>query len=154
LKVFADNRELSPEENGSGEILVHLPADGQKTELSFVVEDNSGRSTRLSQNVVLLSGTGIDWAYAVPNPIRQGGRLQIEYFLGGDAESLQLSIYDSASALIYKADLAGLAGKNRYDWDLRSLRGNSIANGVYFFRLRAIQQGRSFVKTGKFAVLR
>jgi hypothetical protein len=121
--------------------------------LQLSVSDLSGRNASLNQVVSVLSGEGIDWAYVVPNPVR-GNEMILRYMSSGIAQRVELSIYDASSKRV--AQMEGMAdpGMNDFRWDLFSQRGSSVANGVYFFRLKAWYNDKKYVKTGKFAILR
>ncbi|MEZ4649832.1 MAG: DNRLRE domain-containing protein [Candidatus Eisenbacteria bacterium] len=71
---------------------------------------------------------------ALPNPFRDAVEIRFEL---PRATVVEASIYTAGGQLIRRADVAGVAGGNRWVWDGRTQHGTDAANGVYFLRLRA-----------------
>jgi hypothetical protein len=65
-----------------------------------------------------------------------------------------MKIYDTAGHLVANLSDSFNAANGRANYDLTNRKGKRIANGVYFYKLKATKNGKSFSKTGKFAVLR
>lgn len=78
---------------------------------------------------------------AVVDPRRQGagcGGSIFQYELSAPANRVELLLYTVAGRRVTSIPLPGVAGFNVYCWDGRDSQGHVTANGVYLFRLRAI----------------
>ena len=127
---------------------------GSSRELEIKLADYSGRAAVLKAPVTVIEGRGLGWARAVPNPISGSQSFSIHSFVKGLSGSLWIGIYDSSSALIHSDEQDVEPGRNTWEWDLVSNSGMALANGVYFFKLKLKQADRSYIRQGKFAVLR
>lgn len=130
----------------------HTLKDGNKT-LEIRVSDYSGRNLQVSKLIQISTKTGIDWAYVVPNPVRDSS-LSLHYQLAGPAQLGIIKIYDSSGRRIHQDDLSLQAGRNEWFWETTNKDGIALANGVYFFKMEVLQQGRHFYQRGKFVILR
>jgi hypothetical protein len=94
-------------------------------------------------------GTGtqtLEKVFAYPNPARQG-MVTIRYTLDESSE-VEVSIYDLAGNEVTKASTSGFGGlDNEWIWD-----ASSIAPGVYFCRVQAMQAGKEVVEFCKVAI--
>ena len=91
---------------------------------------------------------------AAPNPVRGSDSFSIHAFVKGGTGSMWIGIYDSSSALIHSDQQEVDLGRNTWEWDLVSDSGAQLANGVYFFKLKLKQQDRTYIRHGKFVLLR
>ncbi|PCJ21176.1 MAG: hypothetical protein COB02_00905 [Candidatus Cloacimonadota bacterium] len=123
-------------------------------DLKVEISDNSGQKSILKKSINILGGEGIKWAQLAPNPIFRFQDLNLRfYILGGDGD-LKISIYDVSSSRVYFDKILALRGLNTYVWDLTNKKGLEISNGVYFMVLRFYQNGNTYIKKLKFAVLK
>ncbi|MDZ7413818.1 MAG: hypothetical protein ONB15_09835, partial [candidate division KSB1 bacterium] len=77
------------------------------------------------------------------------------YVLTAPAEKVEIRIYTLAGRLIRTlAPAPNEAGFNRLHWDGRDEDGDDIANGVYLYKLSAVQEGRQVAVIGKAVVAR
>jgi hypothetical protein len=94
-------------------------------------------------------GTGtqtLERVFAYPNPARQG-RVTIRYSLDESSE-VEVRIYDLAGNEVTRASASGLGGlDNEWIWD-----ASSVAPGVYFCRIQAMQAGKEVVEFCKVAI--
>jgi hypothetical protein len=88
----------------------------------------------------------LEKVFAYPNPARRGP-VTIRYSLD-ESSQVELSIYDLAGNEIIKASATGIGGlDNEWIWD-----ASSIAPGVYFCRVQAMQAGKEVVEFCKVAI--
>jgi hypothetical protein len=119
-------------------------------------------ATYLWQTRARMGGVVGDWSEAVsfsthsaavrydleanyPNPFNPSTTIA---FSVPDAAHVDLEIYDLTGTLVWRKTLTGLAaGRHTEVWYARNSRGNPVASGVYFYRLRAegFQQTRKMV---------
>ena len=154
LRLDLDGEELiwSYDGNGLKFEVPQLSASGKRS-LNVFVNDNSGRNMQISRTVQVLSGTGINWAHIVPNPIR-GSSAALHYFLAGPIRSGFVKVYDSSGARVYQEELNSNPGRNQWNWELINSDGEELSNGVYFFKLDVRQNSREVRRKGKFVILR
>ncbi|MCJ8345312.1 hypothetical protein MJH12_07215, partial [bacterium] len=135
-------------------LLIRFPnEDLLNKSLKVELEDNSGQKSILKKSISILGGEGIKWAQLAPNPIFRHQDINLRYFILGVSGEMKISIYDSSSSRVYHQKTEALRGLNTYSWDLTNSYGLEISNGVYFMILRFTQNGKSYVKRLKFAVL-
>jgi len=152
LKVQLGERELSAKIL-DGEVWVDLRAGSDEQELGLSVEDRSGLRASMQRNIQVIKGWGIRSAQMVPNPVRSGQQVHLNYFVEGVASRVTARIYDASGSLLKTLEGPAEPGRNRLDWDLTTRRGDFLRNGVYFFRLSLEGSGRRAMRSGKFAVL-
>ncbi len=81
------------------------------------------------------------------------------YALTQPAESVTVRVYTSAGRLVKTIDDAPAErGKNEYRWDGRSDDGETLSNGVYFYKFRMeswhFDQKEAQERLGKLVILR
>ncbi|HDQ45920.1 MAG TPA: hypothetical protein ENN17_10565, partial [bacterium] len=89
-----------------------------------------------------------------PNPFRR--ETVFVYVLTDAADQASLKIYTVSGRMIRAFEDAGMGAPDYHEivWDGTDAWGDEVANGVYFFRLRARQDGRMEEITGKIAKVR
>ena len=89
-----------------------------------------------------------------PNPFRR--ETVFVYVLTDAAERISLKIYTVAGRLIRTIEDPDMGGADYHEvvWDGRDAWGEEVANGVYFFRLKAEGNRKMREVTGKIARLR
>lgn len=156
LKVDGESVDFNFLEQGSLELNWNpgnVRSLSEEGVLEVQVADNAGRLASISKAVQILQGTGVRWMTASPNPVR-GSNCRIDYFLEGVADSVSLSVYDSAGRRVVSLDGSTNPGRQSIDWSLSNSRGIELSNGVYFLKLNVRQNDRNFVKRSKLAILR
>ncbi len=140
------------EADGSFKYRHRLPLAKGRHELEYRVKDYAGnelsKTLRFSATVFEL-----EEFTPYPSPAR-GNRITFQYKFGLQPDSVDMKIYDTAGHLVKNISDEFNLASGRAVYDLTNRRGRRIANGVYFYRLKATRNGKSFSKTGKFAVLR
>jgi hypothetical protein len=87
-----------------------------------------------------------------PNPFNPMTTIRFDLPKGA---SVRLKVYDILGREV-KTLVEGDFGPGRYEfeWDGRDVFGNMLSSGVYFYRLEAFGEGKSFVETKKMVLLR
>ena len=154
LRIFLDGVNLRWSKRNE-ELFLDIPGSmsGGEKILEVAVSDRSGRNLQVSKAVQVFSGTGVKWAYVVPNPVRDV-TMNLNYYLEGSVQSGIVKIYDVSGRRVYQEDLNTVPGNNRWIWDLSNSDGIDVSNGVYFFKIEVIQQGKRYSHRGKFVLLR
>ncbi len=160
--MLPDGRELEPSSVGEGGTVSWRLSASAASALSAAsslgtrvrVADRAGNSAVLPLAVSKGPLLVISEAVAYPNPA--SSRLWIRYRLSSAASSVYVKIYDAAGRRIRMLTGAPSgAGAWKVGWDLRDSRGRLVSNGVYFFKVCAVDPGGRLVsRKGKIAVLR
>ena len=88
-----------------------------------------------------------------PNPLKR--ETTFTYQLSLDADETSITIYTtSGRAVNVLRAVSGNEGYNEVMWDARDADGVLLANGVYFYRIRAVAGEQTAQTLGRLAVLR
>ena len=130
--------------------------------VTFSAYDCSGNPAARSMSFEVIDSYGIDQMGNYPNPFDE--ETVITYRLTGPvhAEEISLKIYTVSGRLIRSwrdfLDEYGLPGTQLdhhvISWDGRDDDGHPLANGVYFYKIRARWEERTVERIGKMAILR
>ncbi len=158
-KVIIDNEDNKDRISLQGNELrfdskwfANIPAGNHNIDLRLV--DGIGNTREYSSSFLAPGPLDISSISVYPNPATDfvNIRYSVQTAL---CKSVTLSIFDVSGRKIYRESISTTLGINDFYWDLRSLRGDLVSNGVYYYRLRAINTtGEEVEKTGKIAVLR
>ncbi len=73
---------------------------------------------------------------ARPNPF--GGRTRVTYAIPEDGVRVAIRVFDVSGRLVKTlAEGVGTAGRHTVEWNGRDENGNTVASGVYFYRMNA-----------------
>ena len=114
-------------------------------DLYLTVSDSFREKTHVKTSFSTSSSTNlsIENVLAYPNPMRDGGYFT---FVLSDDANVTISIYTITGRRIYNKRFDDLRGRNQYHqipWDGRDADGHRIANGTYFYTIRATpREGR------------
>jgi hypothetical protein len=138
--------------NGSFKYKHSVPLSKGKHELAYSISDYAGNqlSKTLRFDAVLFE---LEEFTPYPSPAR-GNKITFQYKFGLAPDSVSMRIYDTAGHLVANISDAFDKANGRADYNLLNRKGKRIANGVYFYKMKVTKNGKSFSKTGKFAVLR
>ena len=134
--------------------LVYRPelSDGSHV-LEIIVWDAIGNSIYHRDQFQVISKFKLLNVMNYPNPFTQ--ETDFTYVLTQPATEVSLSIFTVAGRLIQKFNyLPGNSGFNCFHWDGRDADGDSIANGVYLYRIVARQGQKKAAKISKFIIMR
>ena len=88
-----------------------------------------------------------------PNPLKR--ETTFTYQLSLDADEASITIYTTSGRVVQVLkEISGNEGYNEVMWDARDADGVLLANGVYFYRIRAVAGERTTQTLGRLAVLR
>ena len=92
-------------------------------------------------------------AHNYPNPLKR--ETTFTYQLSLDADEVSITIYTTSGRKIkVLTDASGNEGYNESVWDARDDDGVLLANGVYFYKIRAVAGEQTAQLLGRLAVLR
>jgi len=117
--------------------------------------DNTGISDSISVQFEVSGVFGIEWAINYPNPFQK--TTTIAYLLTDVADNfVECKVFTVSGRLIrtVREVERAVANYREITWDGRDERGNEVANGVYFARLRAKQGKQQVEKIVKLAKVR
>ena len=88
-----------------------------------------------------------------PNPLKR--ETTFTYQLSLDADETSITIYTTSGRVVQVLkEVSGNEGYNEVMWDARDADGVLLANGVYFYRIRAVAGEQTTQTLGRLAVLR
>ena len=92
-------------------------------------------------------------AHNYPNPLKR--ETTFTYLLSLDADEVSITIYTISGRIVnVLKEVAGNEGYNEVMWEARDADGILLANGVYFYRIRAVAGEQTAQTLGRLAVLR
>lgn len=92
-------------------------------------------------------------AHNYPNPLKR--ETTFTYQLSLDADEVSITIYTTSGRKVKTLrEVSGNEGYNESVWDARDDDGVLLANGVYFYRIRAVAGEQTSQLLGRLAVLR
>ena len=121
-------------------------ADGQ-LEL-FDLAGNKSLSKAIN---IALQGTPQAQVYVYPNPARQ--ILNYEIRTNFIPKAAEMYVYDSAGDRVYSESLDMNTMREKYQWPLINTSDDIVSRGVYFLRIKLVEESRTLKKTMKVVVL-
>ncbi len=95
----------------------------------------------------------ISEVYNYPNPLKR--KTTFTYQLTLDADEVKITIYTSAGRRIQVLkDVSGKEGYNEVAWNAQDAEGTPLANGVYFYKIRAVLEDKKVESIHRLAVIR
>ncbi|MDP7422433.1 MAG: hypothetical protein QGH40_11165, partial [bacterium] len=165
IKVMINGRKVKHSFETAGNHISFKPAhplaEGDH-ELAVELSDKAGNS--LGKVLVPLQSPGqfrFDSLKNYPNPVNpQMNDVTISYIFNQNTSRIDIDIFDITGDLVRSFQdatqpaAAGVVGDE--DWDCTNDFGEAVANGVYIYRIKAINAAgdSSSERTGKIAVLR
>ncbi|MCG9128283.1 T9SS type A sorting domain-containing protein [Candidatus Poribacteria bacterium] len=88
-----------------------------------------------------------------PNPLKK--ETTFTYILSLEADEVQITIYTASGRRIQVLkDISMKEGYNEVEWNAQDAEGNPLANGVYFYKIRAVLEDEIVESIHKLAVIR
>ncbi len=88
-----------------------------------------------------------------PNPLKR--KTTFTYQLSLDADVVKITVYTSSGRRIrVLKDVSGNEGHNEVTWNAQDAEGNALANGVYFYKIRAELDDTQVESIHKLSVIR
>ena len=92
-----------------------------------------------------------------PNPLRLSGKIMtFAYRLSASqiADSVKLEIFTPAGALVYTDIHQNVLSQGKFEWHGTNLNGESIASGIYIYRISANQSALQVQEIGRLAIVK
>lgn len=95
----------------------------------------------------------ISEVYNYPNPLKR--KTTFTYQLTLDADEVQITIYTASGRRIQVLkDVSAKEGYNEVAWNAQDAEGTPLANGVYFYKVRAVLNDKKIESVHRLAVIR
>lgn len=95
----------------------------------------------------------ISEVYNYPNPLKR--KTTFTYQLALEADEVKITIYTSAGRRIQVLkDVSAKEGYNEVTWNAQDAEGFPLANGVYFYKIRAVLDDKKVESIHRLAVIR
>ncbi len=95
----------------------------------------------------------ISQVYNFPNPLKR--KTTFTYQLSLDADEVKITIYTASGRRIHELkDVSAKEGYNEATWNAEDAEGIPLANGVYFYKIRAVLDDEKSESIHKLAVIR
>ncbi len=95
----------------------------------------------------------ISEVYNYPNPLKR--KTTFTYQLTLDADEVQITIYTASGRRIQVLkDVSAKEGYNEVAWNAQDAEGTPLANGVYFYKVRAVLDNKKTESVHRLAVIR
>lgn len=122
-------------------------------QIEVFARDESGNLNYFEQEFQVSSRFRLTEVLNYPNPFQN--ETAFTYILTQDADEVRLKIYTVAGRLIHEADfLPARVGFNQFQWNARDFDGDTLANGVYLYKLIARKDGEQVEVVEKLVVMR
>ncbi len=164
LKISLDDRRVPPESlivpdsvSQNRTLLVMFDVDFNTGSHQIRVEASDihgNQSIKDPMDFQVAGSFALQYLGNHPNPFRR--ETVFVYVLTDIADRASLKIYTVSGRLIRSFEDAGMSAPDYHEllWDGTDTWGDEVANGVYFFRLKASQDDRKEEITGKIAKVR
>lgn len=117
--------------------------------------DNTGLSDTLSATFEVRGEFGIEWAINYPNPFRNATLISyVVTDVTDDFVEIRIFTVSGRHIRTLREVERGVANYREIRWDGRDFKGEEVANGVYFARLKAKYGDQEVEKTIKLAKVR
>ncbi|HEX9653631.1 MAG TPA: interleukin-like EMT inducer domain-containing protein, partial [bacterium] len=121
--------------------------------IEVFARDQSGNLNFFEQEFQVSSSFRVTEVLNYPNPLQN--ETAFTYILTQDADEVRLKIYTVAGRLIQEADfLPARVGFNQFEWNARDFDGDTLANGVYLYKLIARRGEEQVEVVEKLVVMR
>jgi hypothetical protein len=140
---------------GAASALIRPEIEPGDHQLTVYATDNYGNETTHTVEFSVRGDFGIEWAINYPNPFST--QTTIAYVLtGATDEYVEIKIFTVSGRLIrtIQDTERETANYRTLKWNGEDDRGDKVANGVYFARIKATREGQSVEKTIKLAKVR
>jgi len=122
-------------------------------QIEVFARDESGNLNYFEQEFQVSSRFRLTEVLNYPNPFQN--ETAFTYILTQDADEVRLKIYTVAGRLIHETDfLPARVGFNQFQWNARDFDGDTLANGVYLYKLIARRGEEQVEVVEKLVVMR
>jgi len=122
--------------------------------LQYIGSDKDANRDTLTNNVYVSYDFTIRELYNYPNPMQGQTHFTFVLFAADAPESCRIKIYTVAGRLIKDISSPARVGFNQIYWDGRDNDGETMANGIYLYKLILEGSGKTETAIQKLAILR
>lgn len=122
--------------------------------IQYIGTDKEGNRDTLTNNVYVSYDFTIRELYNYPNPMQGQTHFTFVLFAADAPESCRIKIYTVAGRLIKDISSPARVGFNQIYWDGRDNDGETMANGIYLYKLILEGSGKTETAIQKLAILR
>jgi hypothetical protein len=145
--------EVGAEPSLKGYLMVEPTLSKGRHEIEVIAVDQNGNASHLRAEFQVAGRLELRDVVNFPNPFRRG--TDFCYVLTAPASKVEIRVYTLAGRLIKTVrDAPCEVGFNRVHWDGRDEDGDELANGVYLYKITAMDEGREVAAIGKAVVAR
>jgi len=143
--IPAEDKQIMYRTVNDGELYVAVSTLGEYSRNdSYILMINLGEIPDLAE---------LENIKVYPNPVRQYQKLTFEHPQLQLADSSEIKIFNINGRLVYEKLLKGISS-DKFEWNLKNISGNTIANGIYIYLITAERGEQSVSVHGKFAIER
>jgi hypothetical protein len=96
----------------------------------------------------------INYAYNYPNPFNPQDGTTFVYGLTANADDVTITIYTISGRVVRSINVSGELGENEVIWDGNDDNGDSLANGVYVYKIKAVKGSEEKEITKKIVIMK
>ena len=123
-------------------------------QLQYIVTDKDGNKDTLTNNVYISYDFAVRNLFNYPNPMQGDTYFTFDLFASEAPQSCVIKIYTVAGRLIKEVKAPARVGFNHIYWDGKDGDGETIANGIYLYKLILEGSGKTETSIQKLAVLK
>lgn len=128
-------------------------SEGSHT-FKYFGSDREGNKDTLVHNAEVTNAFLVKDLYNIPNPMQGETYFTFNLWSSQSAQKCAIKIYTVAGRLIKEISANANVGFNQIYWDGRDNDGESMANGIYLYKLILEDEGKTTTSIQKLAILR
>ncbi len=147
---------FTPINNGNLKVMIlYKPTlnEGNHT-FQYIGIDQAGNKDTVTQNATVTNAFSVRDLYNYPNPMRSETFFTFNLFSSEAPQTCRIKIYTVAGRLVKDISASARVGFNQIHWDGRDNDGESMANGIYLYKIILEDQGKTETSIQKLAILR
>ena len=147
---------FNPVNNGNLKVAVtYKPElDAGNYNFYFIGENQNGKRAGDTLNANVSNAFSIKYLYNFPNPMKDITNFTFMLFAPVTPQSCRIKIYTVAGRLIKEIIAPAKVGFNQIYWDGHDADGETIANGIYLYKIIIDDAGKTETSIQKLAVLK
>ncbi len=120
----------------------------------FIGQNQNNKKDTVYYNANVSGDFSIRDLYNFPNPMRDNTNFTFMLYAPGAPQTCRIKIYTVAGRLIKDISSSAKVGFNQIYWDGRDNDGQSIANGIYLYKVILEDAGKTETQIQKLAILK
>jgi hypothetical protein len=147
---------FNPVNNGNLKVVVtYKPSLSEGDHVfQYIGSSQNGIRDTITNNATVSNAFSVRDLYNYPNPMRSETYFTFNLFSSEAPQSCKIKIYTVAGRLVKDLNFPARVGFNQVYWDGRDNDGESMANGVYLYKIILESQGKTETSIQKLAILR